>query len=1784
MTALEQFNALNGTKAYRKDLENILQKAKDENNASLVYRISKTLNAFPDVNSFEIEIISYPEAPQGLSGAQHSGNYKEALDDCGRLRKGWKFVKGNVVKIQKKEKPKKESKPKKETGPVKSKEENNSKKETKKDKKYKFVVITDDRPSRVIAVFSYTNPNIKDLRESFWKNGEGKYYETTEEGLRNYTFGMGVYPFEEAKKHIEEKYTEGKDFIYFIIEKDGGRDEAISLVEKPKKETDKTAIDEIKKIVQERLKNQGKPRLYEVLHLESAKGIFIFSWSDLGNIDGTKKKENALAKGLYQYTFPKFKNTQEKIEFSNQVWYDLLINKSLTLKRDIEEPTLNIINYYLGKNTIEDIESASKKTTEEAKPKKGKTPKIKDFEAFDNLKSQLVAENADIPKNEVLEFLYNFVDRFEEGKTKYQFWNTPDNRPSEAVLQYKKHPFLNRIQNPSAKMRAYELTPRGYKLVEKFYKGIEHIKNTYEYKFIVGIHRLDGILRDRKNYAEEQEKAPTKETGPVKAKEEESKAEEKTSAKKELPRDFSEDLDYKSLYNSYSMSSFDPERRAENDKKMFGASMLNLYNSSVEEAKENNRLEEYNQAFERYYAVILKKNKEVISARTGTFSTAVTGRAGVKDSQLRKNEAKQKREYEINKELIDYIEKAEKKLNEVARNPDRFYSDQAIKSTDKNAIEKLNQKIEQLEAEKDFIKRSEKACKEYQKTKDFSVFEKYNIPQKEAKEYVEQIERHGLPLIKGSSSINAEIRRVKERIALLEKSKESEDENFDIENGRILVNKEAQRVQIFFDNIPDANTRDALKKRAFKWAPSAKAWQRTLTGNAIDAVKYLIKDGVLVKKAPAKETEPVKSKEKKDKKTTEEIKKEDDLEQTEGRKALVNRAMYYTRIRKKGRSYDEMYKNAKDLGEKHIDLIFNLSYLNPKGLMISDFIYDNVNKEECLKMVNWTGEARRLYPDLDNKYEDFFRDLRFQDFYKKATKEFFFKGIVDWHTKRTKTAAFLKSILDKYNIVLDYHSFNKFLIGIEYSLYKSNYKELPNRDDYVFYFRLADKLNNEFINDLKKHFVNTIEGKKIKKNAVAEEYSYKGELHKKGIEILRVVFKELEEAKGLSGVDYSQALFDDIGLNAPRHEGILKEALTEKGKLKKGWYFQDYGIFDPKGKYHPLEREFAYEYKIASDELSSRAFEQNEKRKQKGFEENIQIENNLKEFFKTLSQKNRKYFKSYKAVEIFYWAFGFEEKPTKFFTIEETNPYNEIQLKVFDKYFSSKNELFTRLENYETLRRYDLTNLGLKIITEIVSFLNKEGKKVRGDVKKIDKKYGLNAPRHEGILKEALTEKGKLKKGWYFQDYGIFDPKGEYFTLERETPEEYEIIKKVLDDKNSKIKSKINEKIYQKEKQQSADRYSKEQSLYLELYEKNNFSKNLTYDYFVFFLSNGMKGFGINEKYSERSFILNTNSPIQKKYIKTLSENNLVEDIKLVEKKQISGRVHYQYQVFLLSKGISLIKKYIKGYREIYNYDENLKKNKQKYGLSMPFYVQEQEKKEIQPSSNSISNKIKAFQGRNFEIFNIENPDLSTFLGEIERKNIGSNVITLTGGAGSGKTRFAFQFMNALAQNYKVGHASLEEHPESKLYFDKVTQYLDSQAQNNISVLENETLDGLENLINENEVIVIDSFAKLREMDSKFLVDKDLRKKYNGKLFLVIFQQTSDGKMRGGSTSEFDGDIILFTKTFDDPKENFVYPSKNRYNALPLSELKYSVFYQQLLHDEEQQEQPVTDLIFDVVY
>ncbi|HEX8269754.1 MAG TPA: zincin-like metallopeptidase domain-containing protein [Flavobacterium sp.] len=224
--------------------------------------------------------------------------------------------------------------------------------------------------------------------------------------------------------------------------------------------------------------------------------------------------------------------------------------------------------------------------------------------------------------------------------------------------------------------------------------------------------------------------------------------------------------------------------------------------------------------------------------------------------------------------------------------------------------------------------------------------------------------------------------------------------------------------------------------------------------------------------------------------------------------------------------------------------------------------------------------------------------------------------------------------------------------------------------------------------------------------------------------------------------------------------------------------------------------------------------------------------------------------------------------------------------------------------------------------------------------------------------------------------------------------------------------------------------------------------------------------------------------------------------------------------------------------------------------------------KPIVPAANIVPGSLADQLSRpkaEFETYKIVSAEIRKLLGDVEIKNKESVLITLAGEKGSMKTRLLFQLMNDLAQNYKSGHASIEEHPESKVYVDKAVQYLNAKAMNNITAPEINNLQDLDKLIMENEVIFIDSFAKLREIDSRLEVDKDLRKKYHGKLFIVIFQQTGDGKMRGGSKSEFDGDIILLTETFPDYRENYCYPTKHRYSDTPLDQLKFNIFQGKML-------------------
>lgn len=87
------------------------------------------------------------------------------------------------------------------------------------------------------------------------------------------------------------------------------------------------------------------------------------------------------------------------------------------------------------------------------------------------------------------------------------------------------------------------------------------------------------------------------------------------------------------------------------------------------------------------------------------------------------------------------------------------------------------------------------------------------------------------------------LKRYSDRLTDLKKAKSAPTEQ--TEDGgdgfHIVRNADIMRLQIIFDDKPDTETRDTLKKNGFKWAPSQGAWQRQLNNNGEYALKSVIK-------------------------------------------------------------------------------------------------------------------------------------------------------------------------------------------------------------------------------------------------------------------------------------------------------------------------------------------------------------------------------------------------------------------------------------------------------------------------------------------------------------------------------------------------------------------------------------------------------------------------------------------------------------------------------------------------------------------------------------------------------------------------------------------------------------------------------------------------------------------------------------------------------------------------------------------------------------------------------
>jgi hypothetical protein len=89
------------------------------------------------------------------------------------------------------------------------------------------------------------------------------------------------------------------------------------------------------------------------------------------------------------------------------------------------------------------------------------------------------------------------------------------------------------------------------------------------------------------------------------------------------------------------------------------------------------------------------------------------------------------------------------------------------------------------------------------------------------------------------SNLSGNIRSVKERISHLESLSKVEAAEWVFGDNKVLINKDLNRVQVFFPGKPSEEVRTKLKQNGFRWSHYEVAWQRHISRWALDIAKEI---------------------------------------------------------------------------------------------------------------------------------------------------------------------------------------------------------------------------------------------------------------------------------------------------------------------------------------------------------------------------------------------------------------------------------------------------------------------------------------------------------------------------------------------------------------------------------------------------------------------------------------------------------------------------------------------------------------------------------------------------------------------------------------------------------------------------------------------------------------------------------------------------------------------------------------------------------------------------------
>lgn len=254
---------------------------------------------------------------------------------------------------------------------------------------------------------------------------------------------------------------------------------------------------------------------------------------------------------------------------------------------------------------------------------------------------------------------------------------------------------------------------------------------------------------------------------------------------------------------------------------------------------------------EEEYAKLVTDQYNDLLYREGTNPSAMV--AGPANFNTRRFERKQQAEINSQNEYREkkerFIKNTEKGLEQktpedqqIARwRQGKWKHGETIASDDPLAEKKLQAK---LEYQKEQHQKMKDANAYYRKNGTMQGFEGFSEKTNAAiDESMKQNSWHTKPFGYQLTNSNQQIKATESRLKQMQQQKATVSSSggggSSFNGGQIIRNTDMNRLQIKFDGIPDAATRQQLKSNGWRWSPKNGVWQRQLTANAEASAKRI---------------------------------------------------------------------------------------------------------------------------------------------------------------------------------------------------------------------------------------------------------------------------------------------------------------------------------------------------------------------------------------------------------------------------------------------------------------------------------------------------------------------------------------------------------------------------------------------------------------------------------------------------------------------------------------------------------------------------------------------------------------------------------------------------------------------------------------------------------------------------------------------------------------------------------------------------------------------------------